>query len=117
MPLDPVTAAIAASVVGAAMQQIANLPPPGTANVPAVGVPRMLPGGTSKGTMVVSGPLAASIDGKPMSLAPGVQMLDPFNVYLMPMMVQRPVPVRYLVDLTGAITHVWILSGQEAAQP
>ena len=50
-----------------------------------------------------------------MALAPGVQIRDPFNMLVLPGMIQRAVPVRYQMDVSGAIAKVWILSQQEAA--
>lgn len=70
-----------------------------------------------KGEMVVSSPTSAMVDGKPMVLAPGVQIRDPYNTVVLPGMIQRLVPVRYQIDMSGAISKVWILSQQEAAQP
>jgi len=116
MPIDPITATIVGSIIGSAVNQMANTAPP-SASVPAVGVPRNLPEGTTKGQMVVSSPTNASIDGQPMLLAPGVQIRDPFNMVVLPGMIQQPVPVRYMTDPSGAIARVWILSGQEASQP
>jgi hypothetical protein len=83
----------------------------------AVGVPRTIPEGTVAGSMVVSSPTSASVNGQPMILSPGVQIRDPFNMMVLPGMIQQPVPVRYLTDPSGAIARVWILSAQEASQP
>lgn len=116
MPLDPITSAIVSSVIGNAVQEIFNASPP-TSPVPAVGVPRILPNGTIKGEMSVSSPTSAIIDGQQVMLAPGVQIRDPFNMMVLPGMIQRTVPVRYQKDITGAVNRVWILSAQEAAQP
>lgn len=116
MPLDPITSAIVSSIIGNAVQEIANRPPP-TAPVPAIGIPRMLPENARKGELTVASPTSAAIDGQPMVLAPGVQIRDPFNTMVLPGMIQRPVPVRYQTDMTGAISKVWILSVQEAARP
>jgi hypothetical protein len=115
MPLDPITSAIVTSIIGSAMQQMSGPSAPSAAMV-AVGVPRTLPDGTMAGNMVVSSPTNASIDGQPMLLSPGVQIRDPFNMVVLPGMIQQPVPVRYLTDATGAIAKVWILSAQEASQ-
>ncbi|HZV53817.1 MAG TPA: hypothetical protein VFF82_02655, partial [Rhodocyclaceae bacterium] len=90
MPLDPITAAIVSSVVGSAIQDISNVPPPGSP-VPAVGIPRILPDGTTRGELVVASPTSGSIDGRPMVLAPGVQIRDPFNMMVLPGMIQQPV--------------------------
>jgi hypothetical protein len=114
MPLDPVSAAIVTTVIGSAVQEIANLPPP-TSPVPDVGVPRTLPSDSKMGEMTISSPTNAIVDGRPMLLAPGVQIRDPFNTLVLPGMIQRAVPVRYQTDPSGAISKVWILSQQEAA--
>jgi hypothetical protein len=116
MPVDPITAAIVGSVVGSMVQEIANLPPPG-APVPVEGVPRTLPENTIRGEMRVVSPTSASVDGQERVLAPGVQIRDPFNTVVLPGQIRDLVPVRYQVDMTGAISRVWILSQREAAQP
>jgi hypothetical protein len=116
MPIDPITSAIVGSIIGNAVDQIRSLPPIAPP-VPAVGLPRILPSGTTKGEMQVASPTSASVDGRPMVLAPGVQIRDPYNMTVLPGMIQRPVPVRYITDPAGAISRVWILSAQEAAQP
>jgi len=115
MPFDPITTAIISSIIGSAVQEVANLPPPHTP-VP-VGIPRILPENTTKGELVVGSPTSAAVDGRPMTLAPGVQIRDPFNTMVLPGMIRQPVPVRYQTDMTGAISKVWILSQQEAAKP
>ena len=115
MPLDPITSAIISSVIGSAVQEIANAPGP-VATVPAVGIPRILPEDAKKGELMVASPTSGSIDGQPVMLAPGVQIRDPFNMMVLPGMLQGAVPVRYQTDVTGAIAKVWILSQQEAAR-
>lgn len=116
MPLDPISAAIVGSVVGSVIQDIANLPPPGSP-VPIEGVPRMLPENTIKGEMQVFSPTTAAVNGEMRLLAPGVQIRDPFNTVVLPGQIRDVVPVRYQTDVSGAISKVWILSQREAAQP
>jgi hypothetical protein len=116
MPIDPITAAIVSSVIGNAIQGVANTSPAGS-SVPIEGVPRMLPENTIKGVMRVFSPTSATVDGEMKVLAPGVQIRDPFNTVVLPGMIRDAVPVRYQADMTGAISKVWILSQQEAAQP
>ncbi|HTY04050.1 MAG TPA: hypothetical protein VMC81_10010 [Rhodocyclaceae bacterium] len=116
MPIDPITAAIVGSVINNALGEIANAPPP-VASVPIEGVPRVLPEGTIKGEMIVGSPTSAMVNGRPMVLAPGVQIRDPYNMTVLPGMIGQPVLVRYQTDVSGAISRVWILSQQEAAQP
>ncbi|MBK9954426.1 MAG: hypothetical protein IPP18_04605 [Rhodocyclaceae bacterium] len=114
MPLDPITSAIVSSVIGSAVQEIVNAPGP-SSPVPVAGIPRILPDDTKKGELMVASPTSGSIDGQPVALAPGVQIRDPFNMLVLPGMIQRAVPVRYQMDVSGAIAKVWILSQQEAA--
>ena len=116
MPLDPITSAIVSSIIGSALQQMSTPSAPSSPMV-SVGVPRTLPEGAIAGSMVVSSPTSASVNGQPMVLSPGVQIRDPFNMVVLPGMVQQPVPVRYITDPSGAIARVWILSAQEASQP
>jgi hypothetical protein len=77
----------------------------------------MLPENTTKADMIVASPTSAMVDGRPMVLAPGVQIRDPFNMMVLPGMIRQTVPVRYQTDISGAISKVWILSQREAAQP
>jgi hypothetical protein len=116
MPVDPITAVIVGSVVNSVVQEIASLPPPGSP-VPIEGVPRTLPANTLKGEMQVFSPTSASVDGQMKVLAPGVQIRSPFNTVVLPGEIRQAVPVRYQMDMSGAISKVWILSQQEAAQP
>jgi hypothetical protein len=116
MPIDPITSSIIASVIGSAVQQLSALPPPGPP-VPAVGIPRILPAGTNKGELQMTGPMSAVIDGKSMMLSPAVQARDPFNMTILPGMIQGTVPVRYSTDPSGTVNRIWVLSAQEAAQP
>lgn len=116
MPVDPITAAIVGSIVNSMVQEIANAPGP-TSPVPIEGVPRTLPENTIKGEMQVFSPTSAAVDGQMRMLAPGVQIRDPFNTVVLPGQIRELVPVRYQVDMSGAISRVWILSQREAAQP
>lgn len=116
MPVDPITAAIVGSVVNSMVREIASLPPPGSP-VPIEGVPRTLPENTLKGEMQVFSPTSASVDGQMKMLAPGVQIRSPFNTIVLPGEIRQAVPVRYQMDMMGAISKVWILSQREAAQP
>jgi hypothetical protein len=116
MPIDPISSAIINAIIGSAVQQIASLPPP-TAPTSNLVVPRMLPQDTLQGTLSVSSPTTGEIDGKSVTLSPGVQIRDPFNMMVLPGMIRQPVLVRYQTDIAGYVNRVWILSAQEAAQP
>jgi hypothetical protein len=116
MPLDPISSAIINAIIGSAVQQIASLPP---ASAPATNVaaPTALPQGLLQGVLSVSSPTTGQIDGKAVTLSPGVQIRDPLNMMVLPGMIRQPVLVRYQTDFAGYVSRVWILSAQEAAQP
>jgi len=115
MPIPSLVSAIVSSVVSNAADQVTSAPPPPVV-IPMVAVGRVLPDGAARGEMVVVGYLSAEIDGKPVPLAPGVQVRNESNLIVMPSTVQAPVPVRYLTDPMGAVYRVWILSAREASQ-
>jgi len=123
MPLDPITAAIVNAIVSGAVEQILSALPTQTTTsatpIPTVvaGVPRFFPADTVKGTLVVFSPTTGQIDGNAVTIAPGVQIRDPYNMMVLPGMIQQPVLVRYQIDVAGFVNRVWILSQQEAAQP
>jgi hypothetical protein len=59
--------------------------------------------------------MVVEIDGKPRSLAPGSQIRDPDNRLVLPVSLVEKTQVRYLVDSTGMVHRVWILSDAEKA--
>lgn len=59
--------------------------------------------------------MTVEIDGKPRSLAPGAQIRDPDNRLVLPVSLVEQTQVRYLVDSTGMVHRVWILSAAEKA--
>ncbi|HEU4925092.1 MAG TPA: hypothetical protein VFT23_18680 [Burkholderiales bacterium] len=59
--------------------------------------------------------MVVEIDGKPRSLAPGAQIRDPDNRLVLPVSLVEKTQVRYLVDSTGMVHRVWILSHAEKA--
>jgi hypothetical protein len=59
--------------------------------------------------------MVVEIDGKPRSLAPGAQIRDPDNRLVLPVSLAEKTQVRYLVDSTGMVHRVWILSDAEKA--
>ncbi len=61
------------------------------------------------------GSMWVEIDGKPRSLSPGAQIRDPDNRLVLPISLVEKTPVRYLVDSTGMVHRVWILSATEKA--
>ena len=57
--------------------------------------------------------MVVEIDGKPRSLSPGAQIRDPDNRLVLPVSLVEQTQVRYLVDSTGMVHRVWILSAAE----
>jgi hypothetical protein len=55
------------------------------------------------------------LDGKPVLLAPGAQIRDPDNRLVVPATLVEKQPVGYLVDGTGQVHRVWVLSAREKA--
>jgi len=60
--------------------------------------------------------MVVEIDGKPRELAPGAQIRDPDNRLVLPASLVEKSQVRYLVDGTGMVRRIWILSAREKAQ-
>ena len=60
--------------------------------------------------------MVVEIDGKPQQLAPGAQIRDPDNRLVLPASLVEKSHVRYLVDGTGMVRRVWILSAREIAE-
>jgi hypothetical protein len=59
--------------------------------------------------------MVVEIDGKARSLSPGAQIRDPHNRLVLPVSLVETMQVRYLVDSTGMVHRVWILSPAEKA--
>ena len=55
------------------------------------------------------------LDGKPALLAPGAQIRDADNRLMVPAMLAEKQPVGYMVDASGQIHRVWVLSPREKA--
>lgn len=59
--------------------------------------------------------MTVEIDGKPRRLSPGAQIRDPDNRLVLPASLMEKSKVRYLVDGTGQVHRVWVLSAAERA--
>jgi hypothetical protein len=55
------------------------------------------------------------LDGKPRLLAPGAQIRDEDNRLVTPATLVEKAPVGYMLDSTGQVHRVWILSPREKA--
>ena len=75
---------------------------------------RQFPQGTQAGTLVVSTPPEATIDGKALRLAPGVRIQGPDNMQVMSAaLVGRSFVVAYLRDAYGLVSRIWLLNEAE----
>lgn len=59
--------------------------------------------------------MLVELDGKPVLLAPGAQIRDPDNRLVVPASLAEKQPVGYLVDGSGQVHRVWVLSAREKA--
>ncbi len=68
-----------------------------------------LPDGSMIGVMTTQQLPQVQIDGKPQRLAPGARIVGANNSSITPNQVPANSKVRYRVDASGLVTHVWIL--------
>ena len=68
-----------------------------------------LPDGSMVGVMTTQQVPAVLIDGRPQRLAPGARIVGANNASITPNQVPANSKVRYRVDASGQITHVWLL--------
>ena len=68
-----------------------------------------LPDGSIVGVMTTQQVPAVLIDGQPQRLAPGARIVGANNSSITPNQVPPNSKVRYRVDASGQITHVWLL--------
>jgi hypothetical protein len=65
--------------------------------------------GSLVGTMTAGQLPVVAIDGKAMRLAPGARIVGANNTSITPNMLPPASRVRYKLDPTGQISHVWLL--------
>lgn len=68
-----------------------------------------LPDGSMVGTMTTQQLPLVRIDGKEQRLAPGARIIGANNASITPNQVPANSKVRYRVDSSGLVTHVWVL--------
>ena len=68
-----------------------------------------LPDGSMVGVMTTQQLSAVLIDGQPQRLAPGARIVGANNASITPNQVPANSKVRYRVDASGQVTHVWLL--------
>ncbi|HKO67259.1 MAG TPA: hypothetical protein VJU53_05585 [Burkholderiaceae bacterium] len=68
-----------------------------------------LPDGSMLGVMTTQQLPLVQIDGKERRLAPGARIIGANNASITPNQVPANSKVRYRVDATGLVSHVWLL--------
>ncbi len=68
-----------------------------------------LPDGSFVGVMTTQQVPVVLIDGKQQRLAPGARIVGANNASVTPNQVPANSKVRYRVDASGLVTHVWLL--------
>ena len=76
---------------------------------------RTIPQEARLGTIRHLESMAVELDGQPQQLSPGAQILDADNRLVLPVSLQEKEQVMVLLDGSGMIRRVWILSPQEKA--
>ena len=76
---------------------------------------RTIPNEARVGTLRYLGATQVELDGQPRTLAPGARIRDAENRLALPTVLQEREQVRYLLDSTGLVYRVWILSAPEKA--
>jgi len=79
----------------------------------AVAQLRAIPKQAQVGTMRHVEAMVVELDGQKVQLAPGAQIRDADNRLVLPVSLQERETVRYVVDGTGMVNRVWILSAPE----
>jgi len=106
---DPITAAIVSSIIGSIVEGALTPPAP----EPIMGIVRMLPEEARIGKMLPPAQWQVQIDDKTYALSHGAQIRNELNMMILPTMIEKPAKVRYLLDYSGAVYRIWILSNAE----
>lgn len=110
MPVGPILSAIVSSVIGSVVEGVLTAAP----EEASTGIVRMLPEESRTGSMLPPDGWEVQINGKIYPISPGLQIRNELNMIILPSMVQDLVKVRFVVDPSGAVHRVWILSAAEA---
>lgn len=93
---------------------------PATAQVqPGLGGMRTFPDAAQRGNLTITSVSEASLNGRPIRMAPGMRLLSPQNTLVMPhTVVGQSYKVNYVIEAsTGMLITAWILTQGEAEQP
>ena len=85
----------------------------------ALGITRTFPDAALRGTLTITAASDATLNGRPIRMAPGMRLFSPQNTLVMAHMVLgQTFKVNYLIEpSTGMLLSAWILSQGEADQP
>jgi len=79
---------------------------------------RSIPDDAKRGQLRFVREMIVDIDGTQSRLSPGAQIRNTDNRILLPTALpQDTVLVKYIVDATGQVHRIWILTQEEAAKP
>lgn len=81
----------------------------------AIGQVRRIPDFAKRGNIVHIQGTIVEIDGERMRLSAGAQIRSRDNLIVVPVGLPRGALVKYVLDGTGQIYRVWILTAEEAA--
>jgi hypothetical protein len=85
---------------------------------PAYAQLRSIPDDAKRGQMRFIREMVVEIDGAQARLSPGAQIRNTDNRLLLPSALpQDSLLVKYIVDASGQVQRVWILTQEEAAKP
>jgi len=77
-----------------------------------------IPEGSTRGYIRHVMQTAVTVDGKPMQLAAGATIRDQRNLIIVPVSIPREGAwANYIVDRSGQIFRVWLLTPEELARP
>jgi hypothetical protein len=74
---------------------------------------RTIPQEAKRGELRHVQDMLVEIDGKRQRLSPGAQIRDPDNRLVLPVSLSEKSQVKYLLDASGLVHRVWILSAKE----
>jgi hypothetical protein len=86
-------------------------------SLPAYAQFRSIPADAKRATLNQIQGATATINGKNVQMAVGLQIRDGRNMIVVPTAVPANLVVKYLLDGQGQVFRLWILSPAEAAQP
>jgi hypothetical protein len=108
--MDPLIPAIVSAVIQTVMSSPSSEPSP-----PVVQVLRTIPAEAVLADMEPPASGKVALNGQPFALTPATQIRDQRNLIVMPGTVQAAAKVRYVVDASGGVQRIWILTPQEVA--